>query len=125
MLRTIMRIVALLAVIALAVGVTFSGRVSAFFQHEHSASQTTATKTERKVLYWYDAMSPQHHYNKPGKASDGMDLVPQYAEGNTSQSGSATTAAAMPSGAVKIAPDKQQLIEGLRKTYAAAGIKGG
>ena len=55
-------------------------------------------------------MSPRHHYDKPGKAQDGMDLVPQYAEDNTSQSGSATTAATMPAGSVKIAPDKQQLI---------------
>ena len=108
MLRKIMRIVAIVAVIALAVGV--SGRVSAFFQHEHSASQAAAPTTERKVLYWYDAMNPQHHYNKPGKAPDGMDLVPEYAEDNTSQSGRATTAAVMPTGAVKIAPDKQQLI---------------
>ena len=44
-----------------------------------STSQTTATGSERKVLYWYDAMNPQHHYDKPGKAPDGMDLVPQYA----------------------------------------------
>jgi multidrug efflux pump subunit AcrA (membrane-fusion protein) len=35
---------------------------------------------ERKVLYYYDAMNPQHHYDKPGKAPDGMDLVPQYAD---------------------------------------------
>ena len=27
-------------------------------------------------------MNPQHHYNKPGKAPDGMDLVPQYADDN-------------------------------------------
>ncbi len=35
---------------------------------------------EKKVLYWYDAMNPEHHYDKPGKAPDGMDLVPKYAE---------------------------------------------
>ena len=33
---------------------------------------------ERKVTYWYDAMNPEHHYDKPGKAPDGMDLVPAY-----------------------------------------------
>lgn len=33
---------------------------------------------ERKVMYWYDAMNPEHHYDKPGKAPDGMDLVPAY-----------------------------------------------
>lgn len=34
----------------------------------------------KKILYWYDAMDPQHHYDKPGKAPDGMDLVPAYAD---------------------------------------------
>jgi membrane fusion protein, copper/silver efflux system len=33
---------------------------------------------EHKVMYWYDAMNPDHHYDKPGKAPDGMDLVPAY-----------------------------------------------
>ena len=105
----VLRVMALGAAIALAVGVTFGGRVSAFFQGLRSASQTSAAGSERKVLYWYDAMSPQHHYNKPGKAPDGMDLVPQYAEDNASQSG-ATTTTAMPAGTVKIASNKQQLI---------------
>jgi Cu(I)/Ag(I) efflux system membrane fusion protein len=108
--RKVLGVLALGAAIALAVAVTFGGRVSAIFQHQHSASQTTAAGSAHKVLYWYDAMNPQHHYDKPGKAPDGMDLVPQYAEDATSQRGSATSAAAMPAGSVKIAPDKQQLI---------------
>jgi len=83
MFRKVIRILAVVAAIALAIGVTHSGRVSAFFQHDHSVSQTTAAGTERKVLFWYDAMNPQNHYNKPGKAPDGMDLVPQYAEENS------------------------------------------
>ena len=95
MLRKIMKIAAIVAVIALAVGVTLSGRVSAFFQHEHSGAQTTTPGTERKVLFWYDAMSPQHHYDKLGKAPDGMDLVPQYAEKN---SAAPTTNPSTPSG---------------------------
>jgi Cu(I)/Ag(I) efflux system membrane fusion protein len=106
----VLRISVFVAAIALAVGVIFGGRVLAIFQHQPSASQTTTAGTERKVLYWYDAMSPQHHYNKPGKAPDGMDLVPQYADNNTSQRGSATTTAAMPAGTFKIAQEKQQLI---------------
>ena len=56
----VLRVLALVAAIALAVGVAFSGRVSAFFQRQQPASQTTAAGSER-VLYWYDAMSPQHH----------------------------------------------------------------
>jgi membrane fusion protein, copper/silver efflux system len=88
----VLRIPAVVAAIALAVGVTFGGRVLALFQGQQVASQKTATGNDRKVLYWYDAMSPQHHYNKPGKAPDGMDLVPQYAEDNSSQTTSATSA---------------------------------
>ena len=113
MLRKIARNLVLLAAIALAVGVTFSGRVLAIFQHQHSASQTTAAGTKRMVLYWYDAMNPQHHYEKPGKAPDGMDLVPQYAEENSTPPTTKTAApgiAKMPAGTVKIAADKQQLI---------------
>src|SRR5690348_15909761 len=98
MLHKVLRISAVIAAIALAVGVTFGGRVAAIFQQQPSASQTTAAGTERKVLYWYDAMNPQHHYNKPGKAPDGMDLVPQYEEDSTSQSAGATNASG-PSGA--------------------------
>jgi RND family efflux transporter MFP subunit len=44
-----------------------------------TAALQSAT-VERKPVYWYDAMNPQHHYNQPGKAPDGMDLLPQYAE---------------------------------------------
>jgi RND family efflux transporter MFP subunit len=50
------------------------------------ASQSAAA--ERKPSYWYDAMNPQHHYNQPGKAPDGMDLVPQYAEQSSSSTSS-------------------------------------
>jgi RND family efflux transporter MFP subunit len=48
-----------------------------------AASQSTTSQNrgdERKPIFWYDAMNPQHHYNQPGKAPDGMDLVAQYAE---------------------------------------------
>jgi Cu(I)/Ag(I) efflux system membrane fusion protein len=37
----------------------------------------------KKVLYWVDAMNPGHKSDKPGKAPDGMDLVPVYAESET------------------------------------------
>jgi RND family efflux transporter MFP subunit len=84
MVRKSLRILALLAAIGLAIGVAFSGKVVAFFQHQHPVSETVdkskASAKERKVLYWYDVMNPQHTYNKPGKAPDGMDLVPKYAD---------------------------------------------
>ncbi len=77
MTRKILRYSALAVVIGIAVFIFYGRRVSAF-QHDHAAQNSG----ERKVLYWYDAMNPQHHYDQPGKAPDGMDLVPQYADAN-------------------------------------------
>lgn len=74
-----LRILALAAVIAVVLGLLYGGKVIAAFRHSHGQQQTAASG-ERKVLYWYDAMSPQRHYDKPGKAPDGMDLVPMYAD---------------------------------------------
>jgi Cu(I)/Ag(I) efflux system membrane fusion protein len=34
----------------------------------------------RKILYWIDSMNPGHKSDKPGKAPDGMDFVPVYAD---------------------------------------------
>jgi RND family efflux transporter MFP subunit len=81
MLRKSLRILALIAVIAVAIGVIYGGKLTGLFQHQHSGSDTAGTApAERKVLYWYDAMHPERRYDRPGKASDGMDLVPQYAD---------------------------------------------
>jgi len=70
------RIAALMVTVALVIGALYGKNVIAAFQHEHQS----ASSSERKVLYWYDAMSPQHRSDKPGKAPDGMDLVPMYAD---------------------------------------------
>ncbi len=40
----------------------------------------TQKPAEKKILYWVDAMNPQNRSDKPGKAPDGMDLVPVYEE---------------------------------------------
>jgi len=34
----------------------------------------------KKPLYWIDPMEPDVHYDKPGKSSMGMELVPVYEE---------------------------------------------
>lgn len=52
-------------------------------QTEHMAAATTAgdTKDGRKVLYWYDPMMPNQHFDKPGKSPFmDMQLVPKYAD---------------------------------------------
>src|SRR6516225_670924 len=70
---------------------------------EKAQGEGTAAKGKRKVLYYYDAMNPQNRYDKPGKAPDGMDLVPKYAneEGGMEN---------RPAGTVHLSPAKQQLI---------------
>jgi RND family efflux transporter MFP subunit len=65
-----------------------------------------AAGTERKVLYWADAMKPGSRYDKPGKAPDGMELVPVYAEETAGAGGSGVRGYAP----VKIAPERLQMM---------------
>jgi multidrug efflux pump subunit AcrA (membrane-fusion protein) len=65
-------------------------------------NSTFKAQGEKRVEYWYDAMNPQRHYDHPGKASDGMDLVPRYADDQPASS--------MAPGSVTISAEKQQLI---------------
>ena len=66
-------------------------------------SGTEKPAAGRKILYWVDPMNPSHRSDQPGKAPDGMDLVPVYAEAET-------PAGSLPAGTVAISPQKQQLI---------------
>jgi RND family efflux transporter MFP subunit len=50
---------------------------------QSSQDHTVHPNGQKKILYYYDAMNPAHHYDKPGKAPDGMDLEPQYADDTT------------------------------------------
>jgi Cu(I)/Ag(I) efflux system membrane fusion protein len=44
-------------------------------------ADTASAPAERKVLYWYDPMVPDQHFEKPGKSPFmDMDLVPRYAD---------------------------------------------
>jgi Cu(I)/Ag(I) efflux system membrane fusion protein len=59
-------------------------------------------KQDAKVLYWYDPMKPEQHFDKPGKSPFmDMQLVPKYADENT-----AMTDESRPT--VKIDPSLQQ-----------------
>lgn len=89
-------------ILAIALGVVLVSRPA-------STTQANAANAspQKKVLYWIDAMNPTHRYDKPGKAPDGMDLVPVYDD--------ATAAAGSPSNVsgyanVKLTPERQQLI---------------
>lgn len=48
----------------------------------------TARQSEAKVLYWYDPMVPQQHFDKPGKSPFmDMELVPRYADASGGTAG--------------------------------------
>jgi Cu(I)/Ag(I) efflux system membrane fusion protein len=80
MVRKSVIIAALIAVIGVS-GFVYRGKHLA--KLGQSGASASASAMEKKVLYWYDAMNPTHTFDKPGKASDGMDLVPKYAEDET------------------------------------------
>lgn len=63
---------------------------------------------ERKVLYWYDPMVPNQHFDKPGKSPFmDMQLVPKYAD-------------EAPASGVSINPGLQQSV-GIRTATVAVG----
>src|SRR6516165_12193672 len=85
-----LRITALVLAAIAVLGAVYGPRI---LQWQRSRTGQRPSAVQRKVLYYYDAMNPQNHYDKPGKAPDGMDLVPQYAEeGNRSAEPSSTNA---------------------------------
>ena len=60
---------------------------------------------ESRILHYVDPMNPAHTSPEPGLAPCGMKMEPVYADGEGQ-----TPAASLPPGAVKISPEKQQLI---------------
>jgi Cu(I)/Ag(I) efflux system membrane fusion protein len=42
--------------------------------------QAAAGSNGRTVLYWYDPMIPDQHFDHPGKSPMGMEMVPHYAD---------------------------------------------
>ncbi len=61
-------------------GMDMGGSGSKAGEKPSQQTQPQSQPTERKILYWYDPMNPANKSDKPGKAPDGMDLVPKYAD---------------------------------------------
>ena len=79
---------------------------------DHDMASATVSpmegRDERKVLYWYDPMVPDQHFDKPGKSPFmDMQLVPKFAD-------------AASAGGVAIAPGVQQNL-GLRTALVKRG----
>jgi len=45
-----------------------------------AAPDAAATPAAPKVLYWYDPMVPEQHFDRPGLSPMGMEMVPRYAD---------------------------------------------
>ncbi len=91
-----------LAAVVVAAGAIYGPRVARMLRQQSAQTDQGAAPRERKVLYWYDAMNPEHHYDKPGKAPDGMDLQPRYAEESPSAQPKAVSQQTSPSGERKV-----------------------
>lgn len=57
------------------------GGAGYWFAQRHAPTPTPAAGDGRAVLYWYDPMMPDQHFDRPGKSPFmDMQLVPRYAE---------------------------------------------
>lgn len=51
-----------------------------------STANTAVSGEQRKVLYWYDPMQPQQHFDQPGPSPFmDMALIPKYADSETTE----------------------------------------
>jgi membrane fusion protein, copper/silver efflux system len=74
----------------------------------------------RKVLYYVDPMNPGHTSDKPGIAPCGMKMEPVYAGQPDTARAPQDASTSIPPGAVKISPERQQLI-GVKVTTVTRG----
>ena len=110
----LLKVLALLALLA----VTFaSGYVV------RASRRGTPSAPARRVLYYVDTMNPAHKSDKPGVAPDGMALEPVYADEPTGATGTTgeATPPSVPPGAIRISPERQQLIGVKFATVELAG----
>ena len=104
------------AILAIATGLLLLGFAAGRLAGRHGAETTNAG---RRVLYYVDPMHPSYHSDKPGVAPDcGMALVPVYEGENSS------TQASLAAGAVRLSPQRQQLIGiGVATASKSAGTR--
>lgn len=76
-----------------------------------ASRRATPVTGQRRVLYYVDPMHPAYKSDSPGVAPDcGMTLEPVYADDAASRVTEAAPPAAVPPGAIRIPPERQQLI---------------
>lgn len=108
MIRSNRNLVVAATVIALAGGIGMGYWWGRSRPEPTSATPTAASAEGQQVLYWYDPMVPDQHFDKPGKSPFmDMALVPRYADGART-------------GGITIAPDVRQSL-GVRTVVATRG----
>lgn len=81
-----MKAITKLSLIALAIAGALG--VGYYAGKQSHGTLAPAAQSERKVLYWYDPMTPGQRFDKPGKSPFmDMDLVPRYADDVTEDGG--------------------------------------
>jgi Cu(I)/Ag(I) efflux system membrane fusion protein len=68
------------ATVALLVAGYLGGRHQAATTPASAHPSATVPDTAGTVLYWYDPMVPEQHFDKPGLSPMGMEMVPRYAD---------------------------------------------
>ena len=82
--RSALSAAALLAAVALvALGYRIGRRAAPPAGHPVPAMPGGGATPARRILYWYDPMAPGQHFDHPGLSPMGMQMVPKYADGNT------------------------------------------
>ena len=75
-----MKKITLLIIVILMVGIFFIERQYVSQQDSAFSTMGTAKSAEQTILYWYDPMKPDQHFDKPGKSPFmDMELIPKYA----------------------------------------------
>ena len=71
-----------------------------------------AAQSERKVLYWYDPMTPGQRFDKPGKSPFmDMELVPRYADEATEEGGVTVSARQQQNLGIKTAQVEKKVLD--------------
>lgn len=78
--RPLVIFAAVVAAAALLVAGYLGGRRQASTAPASAHLPATAQDTGGKVLYWYDPMVPEQHFDHPGLSPMGMEMLPRYAD---------------------------------------------
>ena len=102
------------AAVLLVVGY-FGGRRQAATAPMTAHPSAPVSAAARKVLYWYDPMVPEQHFDKPGLSPMGMEMVAKYADAATDPSVVRIDPAVVQNLGVRIAPVERRVLSAVVK----------